>query len=265
MAMTMPGETSYDITGKGRPLVLVHGLGMTRAMWAPLMPALTERYRVVTYDLAGHGESPPPPDPITLKSFSEQLHRLVAELGISPVPVVGFSIGGMIVRRFVLDHSDKVAAVAILNSPHGRTPAEQEAILKRVAQAREEGPGATIDAAIERWFTPAFRDARPDAIAAIRAAILRNDRAIYHKLYRVLADGEPELTAEIGDVRSPTLVMTCTDDPGNHPAMSEGMARLIPGAELVILPGLRHMGIWEAPGQYTGVILDFLARRIGTS
>lgn len=265
MAMTSSGETCYEIAGRGRSLVLVHGLGMTRAMWAPLMPALKERFRVVTYDLAGHGESPPPADPITLKSFSEQLHRLVAELAIAPVPVVGFSIGGMIVRRYVLDHPREVAAVAILNSPHGRTPAEQEAILKRVAQAREEGPGATIDAAIERWFTPAFREARPDAIAAIRAAILRNDRAIYHKLYRVLAEGEPELTAEIGAVRAPTLIMTCTDDPGNHPAMSEGMARLIPGAELEILAGLRHMGVWEAPGKYTDAILDFLARRLGKS
>lgn len=264
MTFTRSGETDYAITGAGPTIVLVHGLGMTRAMWAPLLPAFAARFRVVSYDLAGLGNSPPPVDPVVLGSFSGQLARLMDELAIAAAPVIGFSLGGMIVRRFALDHPARVAAMVVLNSPHDRTSQERDAVRLRVEQVRRDGPGATIDGAIERWFTPAYQAAHPEAIADIRATILRNKRAVYAKLYAVLAEGEPELAAAVAAISAPTLVMTCDDDRGNTPDMSRRMAALIPGAELAIVPGLRHMGLWEAPDRFTGPIIDVLTRRLGS-
>lgn len=262
MAVTQSGETHYSIEGEGSPLILVHGLGMHRGMWRPLMPMLTARHRVIIYDLAGHGQSPAPADPVTLNSFSEQLLRLLDEVEIAKAALAGFSLGGMIVRRFAIDYPARASAVIVLNSAHGRTEAEREAVRKRVEQAKVSGPGATIDAAIERWFTPACRKANPNAIAEVRAAVLAHDRTVYPKLYRVLADGDAEIAATIASLRMPLLAMTSEDDPGNTPEMSRRMAALVPGAEVRIVPGLRHMGIWEHPGLFTDAILDFLARRL---
>ncbi len=262
MAVTQSGETHYTIEGSGSPLILVHGLGMHREMWRPLMPALVAKHKVITYDLAGHGQSSPPADPVTLGSLSEQLLRLMDELQIVKAALTGFSLGGMVVRRFAVDHPEYASAVIVLNSAHGRTEAECEAVRKRVEQAKISGPGATIDAAIERWFTPEFRSARPEAIAEVRAAVLAQDRAVYPKLYRVLADGDAEIATSIASLRLPLLAMTSKDDPGNTPEMSRRMAGLVPGAEVRIVPGLRHMGIWEQPQIFTHAILDFLARRL---
>lgn len=262
MAVTQSGGTHYSIAGEGSPLILVHGLGMHRGMWQPLLPALAERHRVFTYDLAGHGHSPPPADPVTLSSFSEQLLRLMDELQVTKAALAGFSLGGMIVRQLAVDHAERASAVVVLNSAHDRTEAEREAVRKRVEQAKVSGPAATIDAAIARWFTPQFQSMQPNAIAEVRAAVLAQDRTVYPKLYRVLADGDAEIATAISRLRMPLLAMTCEDDPGNTPEMSRRMAALVPGAEVNVVPGLRHLGIWEKPHIFTDAILDFLARRL---
>lgn len=262
MPETKSGETHYAIEGSGPPLVLVHGLGMRREMWRPLLPALAARYTVVTYDLAGHGRSTPPAEPVRLSSLSEQLLRLMDELKIDKAPLAGFSLGGMIVRRFALDHADRAAALIVLASAHDRTPAERAAVLKRVEEAAERGPQATIEAAVARWFTPAWRDAHPDASAEVRATVLANDPAVYPKIYRVLAEGDEEIAAAIAGLRLPFLAMTGAEDFGNSADMARRMAALVPDAEVHIVPGLKHMGIWEQPDAFTTPMLDFLARRL---
>ena len=262
MPVTRSGETHYEIEGTGAPLVLVHGLGMRREMWAPLIPALAERHMVVTYDLAGHARSRPAADPVTLASFSSQLHRFLDELGIAKAALAGFSLGGMIVRRFAINHPDRTSALVVLNSAHDRSEVERTAVERRVAQAAKEGPEATIDAAIERWFTPDYRAAHPDAIAEVRSCILANDRTVYPKSYRVLAEGDAEIAAAISALSVPFLAMTSEEDHGNSPDMARRMAAIVPDGEVIVVPGLRHMGIWEAPETFTGAMLDFLVRRL---
>ena len=99
--------------------------------------------------------------------------------GIARAAVVGFSLGGMIARRFALDHPDRLSALAILHSPHDRSPAERSAVRERVRQTREQGPSANVESALERWFTPAFRAEAPESIALVRRWITGNDPAVY--------------------------------------------------------------------------------------
>lgn len=262
MPQTRSGETHYAVEGSGPPLVLVHGLGMRLEMWRPLLPALSKHHTVVTYDLAGHGRSTPPADPVRLVTLSEQLLRLMDDLKIATAPLAGFSLGGMIVRRFALDHPGRAAALVVLASAHDRTEAERAAVMKRVAEAAEKGPQATIGAAVERWFTPEWRDAHPAAIAEVRAAVLANDPAVYPKIYRVLAEGDAEIAAAIARLRLPFLAMTGAEDFGNSADMARRMAALVPDGEVQIVPGLKHMGIWEQPDAFTTPMLDFLSRRL---
>ena len=252
------GETAWDLQGKGPPVVLIHGFGLNRAMWQWQLPALTPHFRVLTYDLPGHGESAPPAGTPTLAMFSGQLLRLMDRCGIGRAAVVGFSLGGMIARRFALDHPDRLAALAILNSPHGRSPAEREAVRARVRQTEEEGPSANVDSALERWFTPAFRAAAPGIVALVRDWIMSNDPDVYPQIYRVLAEGDAEIVDGLERIACPALVMTGADDPGNTPAMARAMAGLIPGARLAILPGLRHMALAEAPAAVGEPLSAFL-------
>lgn len=258
-----PDGTAFAESGSGPTIVLVHGLGLGRAMWRWQLPDLEPHFRVLAYDLFGHGESAPPPGPPDLAMFASQLLRLVEHCRIETLGVVGFSLGGMIARRFAIDYPDRVGALAILHSAHDRSPVEREAVRARVRQAREEGPAATADAALERWFTPEFRTARPHVVSQVRRWILANDPAIYPDIYEVLAEGDSEIRSDIGRITCPTLVMTGDDDRGNSPEMARAMAAGIPNARVVVLPGLRHMALAESPQAFNPPLVTFLREAVG--
>jgi pimeloyl-ACP methyl ester carboxylesterase len=258
--MTSPTAdgTAYERTGSGPPVVLIHGLGLNRGMWRWQVPDLAPHFEILTYDLFGHGESAAPDGTPDLTMFSEQLLRIMDRCGVDRAAVAGFSLGGMIARRFALDHPDRVSALAILHSAHDRSAGEREAIRKRVRQARDKGPSSTAAAALERWFTEDFRAANPDVTGLIRDWILANDPAIYPDIYNVLAEGDVEIARDIHRIACPTLVMTGDEDYGNSPEMAEKMSALIPGADVVILPGLRHMALAESPAAFNPPLLSFL-------
>lgn len=242
-------------------VVLIHGLGLNRHCWQWMTPALLQAgFQVITYDLYGHGDSGPPPATPSLTLFSEQLASLLDHYGCGSAAVFGFSLGGMIARRFAQDHPARVSALGILFSPHKRTHEAQAAIQKRVDQARTEGPHSTVEAALERWFTAAHRDANPEQINLVYGWVTANDPAIYHHIYKVLADGIDEIIAPNPPISCPTLVMTGYEDYGNGPEMSRAIADEIPGAELHLLQGLRHMALAEDPPAVNGPLLSFLKR-----
>ena len=94
----------------------------------------------------------------------------------------------------------------------------------------------------------------------VRRWILANRKDVYAPIYQVLVDGVTELVAPSPPIAAPTLVMTGEEDYGNSPAMSRAIAAEIPGSELVILPGLRHMAPAEAPELFNARLLAFLSR-----
>lgn len=255
--------TAYDLTGpKGAPVVaMIHGLGLTRdATYREMIPMLTERYRLLSYDLCGHGETALPKAEPSLTVLSEQLITLMDELGIEQAALVGFSLGGMINRRVAMDHPDRVSALCILNSPHERGEAQQKLVEERARDTSAGGPGATIDATLARWFTPAFCAARKDVLDEVRDVVMANHHGNYAKHRFVLAAGVVELIRPEPPITHPTLIMTCENDSGQPPAMSHAIASEIEGSEVIILPELQHMGLVERPDLFAEPVVEFLRR-----
>jgi pimeloyl-ACP methyl ester carboxylesterase len=257
--MIDPHGTAYDLTGpQDAPVVvLIHGLGLTRAVWQWLLPELTQ-FRTLSYDLIGHGETAPPEGQPSLKNLADQLAALLDHLQIDRAAIVGFSLGGMIARRFAQDYRDRTTALVILHSAHRRSEKAQGAILFRVAQAEEHGPEATVELALQRWYTDVAQASRPDLMDLTRSWILANKREVYVKLYRILAHGVDEIVAPQPPLTCPTLVLTGDEDFGNSPEMSIAIATEIPRARLVILKGLRHMALAEDPPAVNRPVRDFL-------
>jgi (E)-2-((N-methylformamido)methylene)succinate hydrolase len=255
--------TSYDLTGPiGAPvLVLVHGLGLTRATWAAFVPALAQDYRVLAYDLPGHGDSALPQEVPSLTMLSAHLLALLDDLQIARATIIGFSLGGMINRRFAMDHPGRVTALVVLNSPHERTPQAQRLVEDRAARTGEGGPAATIDSTLARWFTPHFLQDAPDVVAKVRDLVLANDPDNYTRHRQVLAAGVVELIRPMPPITAPTLVMTCEHDSGSTPGMTHAIASEVNGAETVIVPGLQHLGLIEQPDLFIQTILQFLTCR----
>ena len=254
--------TAYDIYGEGATVILIHGLGLNRAMWQWQLPALESEFQVVCYDLLGHGESPKPAGPYTMQQMVAQLDGLMIDLNISRAAMVGFSLGGLINRAFALAHPDKVAALVILNSAHGRTAAQRDSIYLRVQQAEESGPAATIDAALERWFSEEFARREPQVLEQVRQWVIANDANVYSDLYRLLAEGDKGLETEISAIDCPTLIVTGEEDHGNSPEMTRQMASLMPDARAEVLVGLRHMALAEDPSTVNELLIEFLQRKL---
>lgn len=257
--------TVYELSGPEEEpvVVLIHGLGLNRHIWQWHEPVLSPRYRVLHYDLFGHGDSGPPPAKASLSVFSAQLGDLLDALDVEGCAIVGFSLGGMINRRFALDCPERVRALGILNSPHERGPEAQKTVEARAAETASGGPAATLDTTIERWFTPEFRAGRPEVIALVRQWLLANDPVIYTQCRQVLACGVTELIRPDPPVTQPTLVMTAENDSGSTPAMARTIAAEIPGAQTIIVPHLRHMALVEEPSQFTEPLLRFLHEALG--
>jgi pimeloyl-ACP methyl ester carboxylesterase len=260
MFKTSRNGSVYELSGPAdaRVIVLVHGLGLNRHVWQKFSSRFAHRYRVLNYDLYGHGESARLQGTPSLTMFSEQLLGLLDELAIDQCSIIGFSLGGMINRRFAMDHPDRLRALAILNSPHEREPEAQKQVEQRALDSAAGGPGATLDATIERWFTADFIAANPDFIATVRGWVLANDPASYALCRQVLAFGVVELIRPQPPITHPTLIMTCEHDSGSTPAMSQTIASEIDGAQVVIVPGLQHMGLCENPSFFIAALVEFL-------
>ncbi len=264
MINTSPNGTRYQISGFDNvdTLIFIHGLGLNRQIWKEYLPAFERDYRVINYDLFGHGESAAPPRKPSLSVYSDQIVSLIDELGIDRVTLIGFSLGGMINRRMAMDYGDRVSALAILNSPHERTPEAQKLVEERASDTAAGGASATLDATIERWFTQSFREQNTDYIQQVRNWVLANNPEHYTDCRWVLATGVIELINSQPPITHPTLVITCENDSGSTPGMSQGIAGEIDGAEMVIVPHLQHMGLAEKPELFIEPIKQFLNKSL---
>ncbi|MGH1538888.1 MAG: alpha/beta fold hydrolase [Arenicella sp.] len=252
--------TAYRLTGlRDAPtVVLIHGLGLNQNVWDEYVAVFEKQYRVLSYDLLGHGNSVMPESEPSLTVYALQLRQLMDELDIETAVLIGFSLGGMINRRFAMDNPERVSALGILNSPHERSPEAQKLVEQRVADTGAGGLGATLSATLERWFTPEFLDSNKEYVQQVADWVLANDPVGYTQCRQVLAVGVTELIRPEPPVKPPTIVITCENDSGSTPAMSLAIASEIDGAETVILPRLQHMGLVEQPELFIEPLLTFL-------
>ena len=260
MTALSPNGTDFTFDGpeKAPVVVLIHGLGLNKNCWQWMIPELKDSYRVLSYDLFGHGGSIDPVTEPNLSLFSEQLTDLLDYCKIQRAVIIGFSLGGMIARRFAQDAPEKSQALVILHSPHKRSDAAQLAILKRVDQARTMGPESTVEAALKRWFTDPFRKANPNLMNKIRKWITANRKEVYHTIYKVLATGIDEIVKPSPALVCPSLVITGDQDFGNGPEMAFAIAAEILGAKAIVLSSLRHMALAESPKAVNTPVRDFL-------
>ncbi|MDO7911551.1 alpha/beta fold hydrolase [Pseudomonas monteilii] len=253
-----PAGTSYLSLGQGQPVVLIHGVGLNKEMWGGQFVGLANDYRVIAYDMLGHGMSPRPAADTDLAGYAAQLVELLDYLQIQQATVIGFSMGGLVARAFALHYPQRLSALVVLNSVFNRTPEQSAGVIARAAQAAELGPDANVDAALERWFSPEYKAANPAQVAAIRQVLGDNDPQGYHTTYSLFATQDMYRADDLDTIQAPTLIATGELDTGSTPAMTRQLAARIPGARSVILAEQRHMMPVEAPREVNRMLLDFL-------
>jgi 3-oxoadipate enol-lactonase len=226
------------------PLVLIHALGLDRRMWNPVLAALPADRRVIAYDLRGHGRAAGAAPAPTVHALAADLAALLDALGVpGPVTVAGLSMGGAVAQTFALDHPERTAALELLAT--GADP--HPAYLERALAAEAEGLAPQVGPTLERWFSPAFLAAHPDAapVRYARDSTARAAVADWAAAWRTLAT--VDVRARLRDIRVPVRLVAGGDDPSTPPALMATLAADLPNARLTVLPGLRHLLCLEAP------------------
>jgi len=255
----------YFVGGEGPPLILVHGLGGAASNWSELAPLLVRTHRLLVPELPGHGGSTPLPGVSGLEPFADRVAAVAEREGMLPAPVVGHSLGGMVVLRLALRHPDAVQALVLAS-----------------------GAGLSIGSVWGRQLLSIFTAVRPGRIAARyrrlvrRSALLRRlvfgfvsvadpvgltDEAIegflagqllhtdVNRAWQALRRDDPR--QELEGIACPVLVLWGADDVQLPLRDAFEYTRRL-RARLRVIPGCGHLLIGERPEPCADAIETFL-------
>ena len=243
-------ELNYEVHGDGYPVVFLHGFVGTVDMWRPQIPSVSERYRFITYDARGHGESESPAsiDQYSADIVVEDLHQLLGALGVGEAVVGGLSMGGYESLRFYLTHPEKVTALILMDTGPGyRNPARRE----EWNQQQEERATLLATQGIE-----AFAAGAPSYTP--REHILKLDPVgLANMARRVVAQFDSWVIDNLDKVKVPTLVLVGEKDTP-FLAAGEYMAKAIAGARHVVIPDAGHASNLDNTEAFNEAVLDFL-------
>lgn len=251
-------EMNYELSGRmDAPVVaLSHSLASSLIMWNPQMDALEPHFKVLRYDIRGHGGSEAPAGPYTMEMLGEDAIGLLDALGIDKVHWVGLSMGGMIGQSVALNHADRLLKLALCDTtaiiPKEAQPIWQE----RIDAAREKGMESQVEATMERWFTPSFLSQNSPMLALIRKQFLATPVEGYISCIQAIR--KLNYLERLSEIKMPTLIIVGKDDPGTPVSASEAMHERISNSRLVIIPSARHLTNVEKPEAFAAALLEFL-------
>ncbi len=252
----MPVEVHHTVTGPpdAPVLVLSNSLGSTLAMWDPQADALAGRFRLVRYDIRGHGASPAPPGPYSLDDVGADLVALLDRLGVERAHVAGLSLGGMTAMWLGVNAPARLDRLVLLCTSARLGPPAMWA--ERAATVREQGTGAIADAGVGRWLTEGFRAERSDVARWLRGMIASIDDEGYAGACAAIE--RMDLVGQLPRIAAHTLVIAGAQDPATPPEHAERIAAGIPGARLEILDPAAHLANVEQPEAVTRLIVEHL-------
>jgi len=252
----MAVRLNYEASGAGKPLVLLHPVGLDRTFWGPLVESTGASNRVIAVDLAGHGGSAAAPAERPVRAYAEDVLALLDELSIGSATVLGLSFGGMIAQELALLAPPRVSRL-VVGACGARIPeAARGPVRARGTDALASGMGSIVDATMTRWFTPAFLGA--PQVARVRERLLANRAEDWAAGWYAISTFDAE--ARLPGLAIPALAIAAELDAGTAVLATKAIADAIPGAELAHLPGAPHMMQIECADRFADVVIDFLAR-----
>lgn len=237
-------------------VVLAHGILTDHRAWDGVAQRLAGSYRVVRYDLRGHGASSAPPPPYSMEQLADDVPALLDALGIARAHFAGSSLGGMIGQQVAVRHGARLLSLTLANT--GAVQPAPAAWEDRIATARQSGVAALADGTLQRWFTAGFRESAPAEIERMRRILCETSvDGFVGCAYAVRNLAQLELLPRI---RVPTLVVAGSEDQATPPAQAEQLRAAIPGAQLVTLPAA-HQAAVEQPQAFCDAWLAFVRAR----
>ncbi len=248
----------YEVAGEGPALVLLHAFPLNRAMWKPQVDALRDRFKVVTPDFRGFGESGLPGGPMTVEEYAIDTLGLLDQLGIDSFVLGGCSMGGYVAFRIAAQAPKRVKALVLADT---RAEADSEEGRQRrsaaIARIDSEGPGGFLEEFAAQVVGPTTREQRPQVVRAVREVVGSPPAESLTAALSALG-ARPDSTPLLTSITVPALVVVGEEDTLTPPSCAEAIAAGIRGALLFKIPGAGHLANMEAAEAFNGAARAFL-------
>jgi 3-oxoadipate enol-lactonase len=245
----------YEIDGaKEKPaLVFANSLGSDLHIWDGVATRLLPHFRVIRYDLRGHGLTEAPAPPYTADDLARDAVKLLDALEINDAAICGVSVGGLIAQAFAVNYPERVRALVLCDT--GAKIATAEAWQQRIDKVRADGVASLVQMTMERWFCAGFR---------LRCAL--DVRGYSLMLRQTSADGyagtcaalrDTDLRQAVTQIKKPTLVLCGAEDIGTPPELGRELAGLIPNAQFYLIDNAAHLPCVEQPAALAERMMQF--------
>ena len=239
---------------QGPVLILAHALGMDLAQWDAQVRDFAPYFRMIRYDIRGHGVSGAPAGDYTIEQLGRDAIGMADALGIDRFAFCGVSLGGMVGQWLASHTGDRIAAAVLANtSPRLTDPSVMEARRQLVL---EQGMAAVVDTVLGRFFSPKHLNDNPPGVAAARRTLAATNPTGYAGACAAIRDMDQ--TGSVGRASAPVLVIQSENDVvfgwEDHGRV---LAEAMTGADVVRIPG-GHLGNVDAPRAFSAAVLDFL-------
>ncbi len=247
-----PVEVHYTIEGpQDAPALILSGsVGSSMEMWLPQREALSDEYRVISYDHRGHGKSPVPQGPYSVEELAGDVLALLDRLNIEKAHFCGLSMGGAVgmwLGRYQPHRLDQL--VLACTSAYFGSP---EAWAERIELARKEGMEWIADFSLPRWLTKEFITENPETAERIRTMLAQTPPEGYTSACAAL--GAWDFAGELPDLPTPTLVIAGAEDPATPPDHAREIAAGVPRSRVVVLDGAAHLANVERPVEFNDLL-----------
>ncbi|MFL6813137.1 MAG: alpha/beta fold hydrolase [Bradyrhizobium sp.] len=242
-------------TGAGKPIVLLHSLLADRGIFDKIVPALRRQRRVIVPDLPGFGASSSAG--ATIEGIADRIAGLFDALGLgTTADVLGNGFGGFVASTLAIRHGTQFDRLVLADTGVAFSPEGKQSFYAMAERVRQRGMEAIVDVALKRLFPEDFIALNPDIMAERRNALVKTNPEFFAEACHALA--ALDLTADIGKIRNPTLVVVGERDAATPPEMARTLARALPKADLIEMPGCGHAPMAQAPEAFIKSIAKFL-------
>ena len=249
-------QLNVQRSGEGPAVIFIHGLSSSMELWTALDQAKLAGRTLISYDLRGHGRSEQAPGAHTLKKHTADLAALLEALRIEQASLVGHSLGAMIAIELAATQPGKVRSLSLLSTTAGFSRETRNTLFEMASAATFGGMDSIADQLIGLSFRPAFCDANPKVVEAIRRSILSSDAASIVAATRMVA--KADLRPRLGSLNCPTQILVGSEDRLTPPELAQELAGGIPGARLQQLPDCGHAAPVEQPGLVIQQLAEFV-------
>ncbi len=251
---------SYRTRGAGRPVVLLHPVGLRGAFWDQVVGELEADMRLIVPDARGHGDSDVPSAAFSIEDMADDVIELLRAVGGIPTGlravVVGCSMGGMVAQAAALRAPELLAGFVVANTGFTRNDVGRATMQAR-AVAAHGGMPRVLDTTLSRWFSDDVRLHRPDLVLRARDWLLEADPVVHGWSWIAIRDLAHEAT--LPKVGLPALMIAGSHDQSTAPATVRAMAAAVPGAIYRELADTGHLAPLEKPKEFAALLREFVA------